>query len=488
MSMRAGIYIRVSTEEQAKEGFSLGAQEERLRAYAKSQDWTVLQVYTDDGYSGASLERPALKRLLRDVREKLLDVVLVYRLDRLSRRQKDVLYLLEDVFEPSGIGFKSATEPFDTTTPFGKATLGMLAVFAQLERDTIRQRTMMGRHAAVAKGRWKGGKTPYGYRREGTTVIPYPPEALVVRQIFQWYMEGAGRRDIVNRCRDAGFPRPEGGKWAQWAVDRILDNAIYAGFVEMGGQTYEGTHEAIVPRDLFDQVRAKRLRSRADSTRHRTDRYLLTGLIYCGVCGNRMYGRHSRKAFDSGKTWENDYYYCRTRLYQYDYEKADRRCDNGYHRADEVEAEIVRQLSMIGMDESIRQEETDAVLREGRVQDRFEVELASIQGARDALDKRAQRWLDAFDQGAIDAAMLGSRLQGIQKEREALERQLDALRAELHARETREDAQSELLPLLREIGPVWQAASKAERRSLVLQLVRRIVVNRDGSVTVDSAC
>ena len=135
--MSVGLYCRVSTEEQAASGFSIDHQQSRLKAYCESQGWAKYSLYTDDGYTGTNLNRPQMQRMMKDIETGKIDTVLVYKLDRLSRHQKDVLYLLEDLFEHYGVVFKSATEPFDTSTPLGRAMIGILAVFGQLERDTI---------------------------------------------------------------------------------------------------------------------------------------------------------------------------------------------------------------------------------------------------------------------------------------------------------------------------------------------------------------
>ena len=188
----AAIYTRVSTDDQAREGTSLAEQRDRLQAYCKSQGWQIHDVYEDDGFSGKNLDRPAMQRLIEDARQKQFDVVVVYKLDRLSRSQKDVLYLLEDVFEPAGIGFKSATEPFETTTPFGKAVIGMLAVFAQLERDTIQARTQGGKHRRLAEGALVSVPRTFGYTydKANKQLLVNPAEAEWVRRIFQWYVHG----------------------------------------------------------------------------------------------------------------------------------------------------------------------------------------------------------------------------------------------------------------------------------------------------------
>ena len=142
---KVAIYVRVSTTNQAEEGYSIDEQIDKLEAYCKIKDWTVYKVYTDGGFSGSNTDRPALEKLIKDANKKKIDTVLVYKLDRLSRSQKDTLFLIEDIFIKNGIEFLSLQENFDTSTPFGKAMIGLLSVFAQLEREQIKERMQLGK-------------------------------------------------------------------------------------------------------------------------------------------------------------------------------------------------------------------------------------------------------------------------------------------------------------------------------------------------------
>ena len=171
-NLTVGIYCRVSTQEQAREGYSIGEQEQRLRSLCNAKDWIVRDTYIDGGFSGGSMDRPALKRLLADINKKKIDTVLVYKLDRLSRSQKDTLYLIEDIFIKQNIRFYSMTENLDTSTAFGRAMIGILSAFAQLEREQIRERSMMGKHARAKEGYFHGGGfAPIGYKYEGKRLI-----------------------------------------------------------------------------------------------------------------------------------------------------------------------------------------------------------------------------------------------------------------------------------------------------------------------------
>ena len=158
------LYIRVSTMEQAMEGYSVVEQENRLKRYCEAMGFRIHKVHIDAGFSGASLDRPAIQEVIRDVQGRLVKKVIVWKLDRLSRSQKDTLIMLEDVFLANDCDFVSMMESFDTSTAFGRAIVGILAAFAQLERENIKERTMMGRAARIAKGHYNGSHPPLGYK------------------------------------------------------------------------------------------------------------------------------------------------------------------------------------------------------------------------------------------------------------------------------------------------------------------------------------
>ena len=171
------LYIRVSTEAQAEEGYSIEAQEKILRAEctAKEYDEALIRTYIDAGASGSNIERPALRDLIADSTAGLISTVIVYKLDRLSRSQKDTLYLIEDVFIPNGVDFVSVNERLDTGSPYGKAMIGILSAFAQLERENISLRTRMGMKERVRSGLWPGGgRVPFGYDYDSEKGILVP--------------------------------------------------------------------------------------------------------------------------------------------------------------------------------------------------------------------------------------------------------------------------------------------------------------------------
>lgn len=186
------LYARVSTDEQAEHGFSIDSQKDRLEAYCKSQAWEDYRFYVDDGYTGTNTDRPALQLMLTHIKEGKIQTVVVFKLDRLSRKQKDVLQLLEDQFEKNKVAFKSVTEYFDTASPLGKVFLGILAAFAQFERDTIVERVTNAMVTRTKKGLWNGGPPPFGYRYdiELKKLLIHPEEAEIVREVFKKFIQG----------------------------------------------------------------------------------------------------------------------------------------------------------------------------------------------------------------------------------------------------------------------------------------------------------
>ena len=190
-------YIRVSTENQL-ENYSIDEQTERLKAYCKAMGWQIQKIYTDGGYSGGNTNRPALQNMLNDIKiRKNIEAVVVYKLDRLSRSQKDTLTLIEDYFLKNKVDFVSVCENFDTSSPFGKAMIGILSVFAQLEKDQITERFTMGRIGRSKAGYFHGGgNAPKGYDYIDGKLIVNEYEAMQVKEVFELFL-----RQSVEQCK-----------------------------------------------------------------------------------------------------------------------------------------------------------------------------------------------------------------------------------------------------------------------------------------------
>lgn len=262
-------------------------QKSRLISFCKAKGWVVAGMFVDPGHSGSSLDRPGIVSLMAGVEAKKYDVVLVYKLDRLSRSQKDTLYLIEDIFMKNDVAFVSMQESFDTSTVFGIAMVGILSVFSQMERSTIVERTMMGRQGRAEKGYFHGGGTdPIGYDYVDGELVVNVAEAEQVRMVYGFYAEGHSVTEISRRMN--GY-RTKHGDWSHTStVGNVLDNPLYAGTVHFDGATGRGRHTAIVDKATDSRVKARRARlKRAEASGDSA--FLLTGLIYCANCGARYF-------------------------------------------------------------------------------------------------------------------------------------------------------------------------------------------------------
>lgn len=249
--MKAAIYLRVSTLEQAN-GYSLDAQETLARKYCKSNGYQVYQIYSDQ-VTGTKFDRPQLQALLADAKAGAFDLVIVYRLDRLARSTRDTFVIVEDIFLPNNINFVSLTEQFDTTTPIGKAVMGILAINAQLELDRIKERMALGKLGRAMQGKpmtWTPKFIPFGYDYiDGQYHINQ--DAKWVQYIFDLALKGVRPKTIAKQMTSQKILKRT---WYFSTIKLILTNPVYIGKIRWRGKVYRGNHSAIISQDDFDKV------------------------------------------------------------------------------------------------------------------------------------------------------------------------------------------------------------------------------------------
>jgi site-specific DNA recombinase len=305
---RCAIYTRKSTEEGLDQNFnSLDAQREACEAFVLSQrheGWRMLPMaYDDGGYSGGTIARPGLQALLADVDSGNIDVVVVYKVDRLTRSLADFAKIVER-FDAKGVSFVSVTQAFNTTTSMGRLTLNVLLSFAQFEREVGAERVRDKVAASRRKGMWMGGTVPLGYRAESRKLVIEPVQAERVRMIFRLYLELGStpallvelrRRGITTALRRSSSGRTVGGiPFGPGPIDYLLHNRVYVGDVEHRGEVYAGDHEAILDRATFEAVQ-ERLAANATIKRFRArSQAILTARIFDSR-GNRMSPTHANK-------------------------------------------------------------------------------------------------------------------------------------------------------------------------------------------------
>lgn len=298
--LRCAVYTRKSSEEGLEQEFnSLHAQREACEAYIASQrseGWVLVRdQYDDGGISGGTLERPALRQLLADIEDGLIDVVVVYKIDRLSRSLMDFSKLVE-VFDRNGVTFVSVTQSFNTTTSMGRLTLNILLSFAQFEREVTAERIRDKVKASRMKGMWMGGIVPLGYRVEYRRLLIQENEAAIVRMIFERFVT-IGSATVLARTLAAENVRTRGGKLVDKGyLYKLLNNRVYIGEAVHKGQSYPGEHKPIIDRALWDKVHSilvESPRKRAGNSRAQTPA-LLKGLIF-GPDGAAFSPTHTKK-------------------------------------------------------------------------------------------------------------------------------------------------------------------------------------------------
>lgn len=320
------LYLRVSTKGQVDDGYSLDFQKEKLLSYCKAMDYAVVGIYSDNGYTGSNLDRPGIQRIIEESETNKFDAVLVYKLDRLSRSQKHTMYMLEDIFIPNGIAFISLSESFDTGSQWGIAMVGILSVFAQLERSNIKERTFDGRKGRAKDGSWHGGGThPIGYDYIDGELVINRKEAEQVRMVYEYYSSGMTITEIC--CRMEGYKTKHGDWHHPETVANVLDNPLYSGTVHFDDVLTPDSHTAIIPKGLYDTVAS--MRSGEYKKSKKDSKYMLSGLVYCKNCGARYFVKKNPN--------KNLFYCCHSRAKVNKLMVKDPLCKNKNWRKDDLE-------------------------------------------------------------------------------------------------------------------------------------------------------
>ncbi|GHU59286.1 integrase [Clostridia bacterium] len=473
---KAGLYIRVSTLEQAQEGYSVGEQKERLIAFCKAHDWLIADIYVDGGYTGSNLDRPAIQKLISDVDK--LDLVLVYKLDRLSRSQRDTLYLIEEIFLPNSVDFVSMNESFDTGTPFGRAMIGILSVFAQLEREQIKERTRMGKIARAKEGLHHGGfffPIGYDYVAGKLTINDY--EAVQVRKIYDWYLEGMSPIKIADRLRSEGYTNRY-SSWSELAngtgVLRTLCNDVYLGTLRYDDVVFENAHEPIVTQEQFEKVkvmREKRHEIYGDTAY--VSKYLLVGMLFCARCGARYHVKHNYGDYK--------YYECYSRAQTSKrMAKADS-CDNKNWRLEDlenrVEGEVSRLLFTKGYFDKLVKEHSKTLGKKAKTLD----EATIIRGKIAECEKQISKLMDLFQSDSIPADVISVRIDKIYREKVALKEQLEKIEPTVPKKDFNAVGVAEML---NDLSSVWKSADQTEKRLILEALINRITLD-DEAVNIE---
>lgn len=469
--MRIAIYVRVSTLEQAQEGYSIDEQIDKLKKYCEAKDWSVYQIYKDPGFTGSNVNRPGLNALISAAKRNLFDTVLVYKLDRLSRSQKDTLFLIEDIFGKMGISFVSLNENFDTSTPFGKAMIGILAVFAQLEREQIKERMSMGKLGRAKSGKamaWN--KAPFGYRYKNGDYIIEPLEAQIVKRIFDEYLSGTSITKIRDYLNEDGHI----GKKVEWSyrsIRSILDNATYAGFSKFKEELFEGNHESIISKeDYFKtqqelKIRQKEAYKKNNNPRPFQAKYMLSGLMRCGICGSTFEVNLGNIRKDGTRLKKYKCFSRSPKRHNYSMKRNPNGCTSPTYNMEELENTVLNQIEKVRMN-------TDIIKQNSFTQ--ADVDISGYQIKLKQLNAQLEKLIDLYLDMDIPKETLESR-------KKLLVHEIDSIESKLESLERRKyDVNIEELILeLDTLGASVYTLPYDEQKNLIRKLIKKIVVFPD---------
>lgn len=463
---RAAVYIRVSTGEQAAEGYSIGEQKERLTKYCEAMEWEITKVYIDPGYTGSNMDRPALQEMIKQIERGNVDIVLVDKLDRLSRSQFDTLYLIKKVFNENNCAFVSRAEAFDTSTSFGRAMVGILSVFAELERERIKERMMDGLEGRAKEGKFHGGgQVPIGYDYDAETgkLIVNEYEAMQVREVFNLFNERTPIATIARILNDKGY-RTKYDEWTKYAVRYIISNRTYLGKIRHRGEWYNGLHDGIVDEDIFDKAQEILKERDKENDKYRPGkryRAPLGGLIWCAHCDTKYHLRsNSRNKAGSYRA----YYTCYSRS------KADKSlvkkptCKNKTYRDFVLENIIYNEIQKLNTDPEYFSQIRNSVDHTARKQ--------MIQKRIDQIDGQISKLMDLYMLGTIDIDAIKAKTSPLRTEKEALKVELESIEKEISY-----ISQEEVTDLVDLFNKVLAEGNTYKIHDVVAELIDHIVID-----------
>ncbi len=380
--------------------------------------------------------------MIQDAKDHKIDTVIVFKLDRISRSQKDTLYLIEEVFNKYNVGFISMKENFDTTSPFGKAMIGVLSVFAQLERETILERTRIGIKKRAESGLWRGGGKipfPYRYDKEQGILIPIPEQVEVLNKMISMYLSGKSFNNIG-----------EVVNMDERMVERRLLSITNTGVIPYKGEIYEGQHEAVVSKELYEEIlRVNKLRSREKYDKH----YLLSGKVVCGHCGAKYrYQKWGKRLV----------MYCNSQQSSRKRYVKDPNCKNKRWDTFEIEHIVLEQLFSMSLDENLFKET-------------FNIATVNvINELKERLDK-----INKQISNLISFISEGIAVEETRKKIKELENERESINAKIENSEQRERANKVAFETVKSISSTWNCMTFEEQRSIIEHLIDRVEIDNN---------
>lgn len=496
--MKAALYIRVSTEEQAKEGNSIEAQREKLVHYAKAKELDIARIYIDEGISGATIEeRKALLQQLDDAKNGMFEAVLIYKLDRLGRNARDLLDI-KNRFKDLKVELISLTENIDTTTPTGNAMYGMISVFAELEKDTINSRMTMGREQKVKKGiKSKTGKILYGYDYVDGRYVANEQQAAIVRMIYDRVIAGDSIRSIARYLTEHKVARYNGNTyWSPATVRRLIINPTYKGYTfaslfkhhfnkyfDFEGAILEKANnvEPIVQEEIYNLANNIIESRKGNNTRkYAKSDFYFADVAYCASCGWKLYARNATEK--SGSNRRRRYYRCQ---YNNSHFAEHKTCSFTSMENTSLEKLFLEylenlELNLSAVDEMESSQQSDV--------EKAEAVMNELISRKERLRGRRDKLLEKYLDGIIDDETYMTIAAVIDDELAEIEDRIQNLEAEIHPREkinySLESLNSHLQQSHSSIREMWALLSNDEKRMFVTTLVKKMYIAKGRIVSI----
>ncbi|MBK9386427.1 MAG: recombinase family protein [Planctomycetes bacterium] len=471
-SVRVAVYCRQSVEKEM-EFSSCDAQRATIEAYITAQasnGWFALpERYDDAGYSGGNIQRPAYQRLMQDVREGRVDVVAVYRIDRLSRSMNDFTATLSE-FARHAVSFVSVTQAFDTSTSTGQLMANLLGSFSQFERQQIGERIRDKMAETRRRGGWQAGFAPYGYRSAKGALNVVKEEAEVAELIFELYLAMNALSNVATELNARGHRMRSGRHWSKKEVHRVLRCKTLAGWVPYAGEWYEGKHARIIDRGIFELVQTKLSKQSLRGGSSAKNKYglLLRGLLHCARCQRSMVVTYSMTP-----TKRFHYYVCRSR-----HDAEPDPCPGSRVAAGNIEGFVVQQIEAIGSDPRVLAKALQATLDQARARvPELEAERRRHGDEIRKLRAERERFLVGIAAGGPAASVLSERVGQIDESIARAERAEHVAQGELLVIAGLELKDAEIRAALTQFHGVWAKLVAKERARILSLLIDRIDYN-----------
>lgn len=490
---RVGIYVRVSTEMQSTEGYSIDGQINQIREYCDFNNFAVVDVYADRGISGKSMNRPELQRLLKDANEGQIDSVMVYKTNRLARNTSDLLKIVEDLHHQN-VEFFSLSERMEVNTSSGKLMLQILASFSEFERNTILENIYTGQHQRALEGYYQGN-IPLGYSNipdNKKELMINQHEANIVNYIFESYAKGHGYRKIANALNHKGYVTKKGNAFSISAVTYILSNPFYIGKIQFAKYKdwndkrrkglndkpviADGKHSPIISQELWDKVQARKKQVSKKPQVHGKGTNLLTGIISCPICSAPMAASNTTNTLKDGTKKHIRYYSCSNFR-----NKGSKVCSANSVRADVIEKYVMDQILEIVKSDKVLKQVVERVNQENHIDvAALNHDIAYKQQQFDEVHAKLDNLIKTIEDNPDLTSALKPTIHQYETQLNDITNQMNQLKHQQNQEKPSYDTK-QISVILRCIFQNIETMDKSQLKALYLTVIDRIDIRKDGN-------